>query len=83
MDRLPKSAANYTALTPINFLTRAAVAYARKTSLIYESTRFTWQQTYERCCRLASSLHRLNVAKNDVVSVFFKGHTCIYFYDLR
>lgn len=70
MDRLPKSAANYTALTPINFLTRAAVAYARKTSLIYESTRFTWQQTYERCCRLASSLHRLNVARNDVVSVF-------------
>ncbi|XP_034684606.1 butyrate--CoA ligase AAE11, peroxisomal-like [Vitis riparia] len=78
MDRLPKSAANYTALTPINFLTRAAVAYARKTSLIYESTRFTWQQTYERCCRLASSLHRLNVAKNDVVSVLAPNIPAMY-----
>ncbi|OWM64352.1 hypothetical protein CDL15_Pgr020318 [Punica granatum] len=48
---------------------RAAAAYPDRISLIYEGTHFTWSQTYERCCRLASSLCSLNVFKNDVVSV--------------
>ncbi|GAV61741.1 AMP-binding domain-containing protein/DUF4009 domain-containing protein [Cephalotus follicularis] len=69
MDRLPKCDANYVPLTPITFLKRAAVFYANRDSVIYEGTRFTWQQTYERCCRLASSLRSLNIVKNNVVSV--------------
>jgi len=69
MDNLPKCEANYTALTPLTFLSRASSCYANKTSVIHEGTRFTWAQTYERCRRLASSLRALNIAKNDVVSV--------------
>jgi acyl-CoA synthetase (AMP-forming)/AMP-acid ligase II len=70
MDQLPKCEANYTPLTPITFLKRASAFYANRTSIIYEATRFTWGQTYERCRRLASSLRALNIVKNDVVSLF-------------
>ncbi|GAV61736.1 AMP-binding domain-containing protein/DUF4009 domain-containing protein [Cephalotus follicularis] len=69
MDLLPKCDANYVPLTPLTFLKRAAACYANRDSVIYEGTRFTWLQTYERCCRLASSLRSLNIVKNNVVSV--------------
>jgi non-ribosomal peptide synthetase component E (peptide arylation enzyme) len=68
MDQLQKCDANYVPLTPVTFLKRASAVYANRTSVIYEGTRFTWRQTYERCCRLADSLRSLNVGKNDVVS---------------
>ena len=68
MDSLPKCQANFTSLTPLTFLMRAAACYANRTSVIYEGTHFTWAQTYERCRRLASSLRALNIARNDVVS---------------
>ncbi|KAL0423651.1 UNVERIFIED_CONTAM: putative acyl-activating enzyme 12, peroxisomal [Sesamum radiatum] len=66
MDKLPKCGANYVPLTPITFLKRAAMVYSNRLSVIYRSVRFTWRQTYERCCRLASALRSLNVVKNDV-----------------
>ncbi|CAI9110407.1 OLC1v1010418C1 [Oldenlandia corymbosa var. corymbosa] len=69
MDNLPKCQSNYAPLTPVNFLKRASSAYATRTSIIYGQVRFTWQETYERCRRLASSLKSLNLVKNNVVSV--------------
>ncbi|KAI3874885.1 hypothetical protein MKW98_019458 [Papaver atlanticum] len=78
MDRLPKCAANYTPLTPLTFLTRAASVYPDRISVIYGRTHFTWSQTYERCLRLASSLHSLNVRKNDVVSVLAPNVPALY-----
>jgi len=69
MDKLPKWQANYTALTPLTFLSRASACYANRASVIHEGTRFTWAQTYERCRRLASSLRALNIATSDVVSL--------------
>ncbi|KAF9624099.1 hypothetical protein IFM89_007797 [Coptis chinensis] len=78
MDNLPKCAANYSPLTPITFLRRAAAVYSSRTSLIYGGTRFTWKQTYERCCRLASSLQKLNIVKNDVVSVLAPNIPALY-----
>ncbi|KAI3941317.1 hypothetical protein MKW92_037950 [Papaver armeniacum] len=78
MDRLPKCAANYTPLTPLTFLTRAASVYPDRISVIYGRTHFTWSQTYERCLRLASSLRLLNVRKNDVVSVLAPNVPALY-----
>ncbi|TKY47347.1 acyl-activating enzyme 12 [Spatholobus suberectus] len=78
MDNLPKCQANYTALTPLTFLMRAAACYANRTSVIHEGTRFTWAQTYERCCRLAFSLRALNIARNDVVSVLAPNIPAMY-----
>ncbi|PRQ45291.1 putative 4-coumarate--CoA ligase [Rosa chinensis] len=78
MDMLPKCDANYAALTPTTFLKRAAAFYSNRTSLIYEGTRFTWRQTNDRCCRLASSLLSLNIAKHDVVSVLAPNIPALY-----
>ncbi|XWS75294.1 hypothetical protein CRYUN_Cryun01aG0074000 [Craigia yunnanensis] len=78
MDQLPKCEANYVPLTPLTFLKRASSVYANRTSLIYENTRFTWRQTYQRCCRLASSLLSLNILKNNVVSVLAPNIPAMY-----
>ncbi|CAL9009351.1 unnamed protein product [Prunus brigantina] len=78
MNMLPKCEANYTALTPTTFLKRAAAFYANRTSVIYEGTSFTWGQTYDRCCRLASSLLSLNIVKHDVVSVLAPNVPAMY-----
>ncbi|KAK6256119.1 hypothetical protein SCA6_017424 [Theobroma cacao] len=78
MDKLSKCNANYVPLTPLTFLKRASSVYANRTSVIYENTRFTWLQTYERCCRLASSLRSLNIVKNDVVSVLAPNVPALY-----
>ncbi|GMN42328.1 hypothetical protein TIFTF001_011532 [Ficus carica] len=78
MENLPKCQANYVPLTPMNFLTRASAFYADRTSVIYEGTRFTWRQTFDRCRRLASSLRSLNVVKNNVVSVLAPNVPAMY-----
>uniref|UniRef100_A0A6N2NJ91 AMP-dependent synthetase/ligase domain-containing protein n=1 Tax=Salix viminalis TaxID=40686 RepID=A0A6N2NJ91_SALVM len=84
MDQLPKCDANYVPLTPINFLKRAAKVYGNRLSVVYERTHFTWQQTYERCLRLADSLRSFNIAKNDVVRYIswthlFRTYDVIYY----
>ncbi|PKH47785.1 probable acyl-activating enzyme 12, peroxisomal [Punica granatum] len=78
MDRLPKCGANYVPLSPLTFLKRAAAVYSHRTSIVYEGSRFTWCQTYERCCRLASSLRSFNILKNDVVSVLAPNIPAMY-----
>ena len=76
MDQLPKCDANYVPLTPINFLTRAAKVYGDRLSVVYEGIHFTWQQTYERCLRLADSLRSFNISRNDVVSFSIQFMLC-------
>ncbi|KAK7276171.1 hypothetical protein RIF29_17306 [Crotalaria pallida] len=78
MDHFQKFKANYVPLTPITFLTKAAKNYANRTSIIHEGTRFTWQQTYERCCRLAFSIRALDIARNHVVSVLAPNIPAMY-----
>ncbi|XP_075636689.1 trans-cinnamate:CoA ligase, peroxisomal-like [Castanea sativa] len=78
MDKLEKCGANYAPLSPVTFLNRASKVYANRTSVIYEGTRFTWRETYQRCCALASSLLTLNIDKNDVVSVLAPNIPALY-----
>ncbi|XP_010470480.1 PREDICTED: butyrate--CoA ligase AAE11, peroxisomal [Camelina sativa] len=78
MDKLALCEANNVPLTPITFLKRASECYANQTSIIYGKTRFTWRQTYERCCRLAASLLSLNITRNDVVSIIAPNIPAMY-----
>ncbi|CAH2065633.1 unnamed protein product [Thlaspi arvense] len=78
MDNLPLCEANNVPLTPITFLKRASECYPNRTSIIYGQTRFTWPQTYDRCCRLAASLLSLNIAMNDIVSVLAPNIPAMY-----
>ncbi|XP_057971130.1 trans-cinnamate:CoA ligase, peroxisomal-like [Malania oleifera] len=78
MEKLSNCRANYSALTPITFLERAAGVYANRTSVIYAGVRFTWRETYHRCRCLAASLRSLNIIKNSVVSVLAPNIPAMY-----
>ncbi|KAH9306678.1 hypothetical protein KI387_011082, partial [Taxus chinensis] len=69
IDELPKCDANYTALTPLWFLQRAAQVHPKRKSIIHGSKQYTWDQTYDRCRRLASALARLSIAAGTTVAV--------------
>jgi fatty-acyl-CoA synthase len=66
---LDKNQANYTPLSPITFLERAAYVYPDRLSMVHGQWRATWRETYDRCRRLASALARHGIGKNDTVAV--------------
>lgn len=69
MEGLLKCSANYVPLTPISFLERAANVYRGRTSIIDgPSVKYTWEDTYDRCMKLASALSQLGISRGDVVS---------------
>ncbi|XP_078438931.1 acyl-activating enzyme 7 [Wolffia australiana] len=78
IDDLPKNAANYTALTPLWFLERAAYVYPERTSVIHGTLRYTWKQTYERCRRLASALSNRSIGPGSTVAVIAPNVPAIY-----
>ncbi|KAK7412853.1 hypothetical protein VNO78_04533 [Psophocarpus tetragonolobus] len=78
IDDLPKNDANYTALTPLWFLERAALVHSTRTSLVHGSRSYTWQQTYQRCRRLASALSNLPVDLGSTVAVIAPNIPALY-----
>jgi len=65
---LGKNRANYAPLTPLSFLERAACVYPRQVSVIHGSQRYTWQETYARCRRLAAALAKRGIGVGDTVA---------------
>jgi peroxiredoxin len=66
---LAKRPANYTPLTPISFLKRAAGMWPDKTAVIDGERRFTYAQFHERCRRLAQALENRGVSRGDTVAI--------------
>ncbi|MBT6278243.1 MAG: AMP-binding protein, partial [Chromatiales bacterium] len=66
---LDKNDANYAPLTPLSFIERAAAVYPDQCSIIYGDLRYTWQETYQRCRRLASALQARGVERGDTVAI--------------
>jgi fatty-acyl-CoA synthase len=75
---LDRNQANYTPLTPLTFLERAAYVYPERPSVIHGSQRFTWRETYARCRRLASALARRGIGKNDTVALMAPNIPAMY-----
>ncbi len=69
MFDLPKTAANYAALTPLSFLARTAAVFPDRTAIIHGTMRQSWSRTAERCRRLASALRHAGVAPGQTVAV--------------
>ena len=65
---LDRNAANYTALTPVSFLAKAASVYPRRTAVVHGAVRRSWEETYVRCRRLASALQRRGIRRFDTVA---------------
>ncbi|KAI3469310.1 hypothetical protein Pfo_025973 [Paulownia fortunei] len=78
IDDLPKNPANYTALTPLGFLERAALVHPTRKSVVHGSVTYTWQQTYRRCRQLASALIKRGVTFGSTVAVIAPNIPAMY-----
>lgn len=67
-NELPRTAANFVALSPLSYLARTAMIYPDRTAIIYGEHCLSWQQTYARCRQFADQLVKLGIGKNDTVS---------------
>ncbi len=65
---LDANPANYTPLSPISYLQRAAFVYPDRVAQVHQDTRYTWAETYERCVRLGSALSAMGLQKGETVS---------------
>src|SRR3982751_1520966 len=68
-EHLARNPANFTALTPLGFLARAAAVYPDKFAVIDGARRFTYREFYERCRRFADALRRRGIGPGDTVAV--------------
>ena len=66
---LDKGPANYTPLSPLSFLKRSAFVYPTKTAVIHGNRRYSYEEFYDRCRRLASSLNMRGVKQGDTVAI--------------
>ena len=65
---LDKNDANFTPLSPLSFLIRAAEVYPNRASIIHGKKQFTWSETYKRSKQLASALSKRGIGKGDTVA---------------
>ncbi|WP_085705263.1 acyl-CoA synthetase [Pseudomonas sp. B8(2017)] len=66
---LMPAAVNHVALTPLSFIERTAAVYGDYPAVIHGAIRRNWQQTYQRCRRLASALVGRGIGRGDTVAV--------------
>jgi fatty-acyl-CoA synthase len=66
---LPRNEANFTPLSPLSFIARAADVYPQRLALIHGDLRLSWSELYSRCRRLASALADCGVGRGDTVAV--------------
>jgi fatty-acyl-CoA synthase len=66
---LERNAANFTPITPLLFIERAAQVYPERIAIVHGNLRQTWKQTYERCCRFADALQKNGIGLGDTVAV--------------
>ena len=68
-QHLPRTEANFAALSPLSFIERTAEVYPDRLAIVHGDLRQTWAQTYARCRQLASALSHIGIRKNDTVAV--------------
>jgi fatty-acyl-CoA synthase len=75
---LDKNAANYTSLSPLTFIERAASVYPDRLALIYGTSRQTWAQTYARSRRFASALQKHGLQQDETVALMLPNVPAMY-----
>ena len=66
---LPKTPANYAALSPLAFIERTAEVYPEQLAVVHGDLRRNWAEVFVRCRQLASALTRHGIGKGDTVAV--------------
>ncbi len=67
-QHLDRNPANFSALTPLSYIERAAYVYPQQTAVVHGAIRTTWSGEYERCRRLASALAQRGIGVGDTVA---------------
>jgi len=75
---LGKNKANYTPLSPLTFLKRAAFIYPDRVSVVYGDRHYKWSETYNRCRQLASALRQRGIVQGDTVAVMLPNIPAMY-----
>jgi fatty-acyl-CoA synthase len=75
---LDKNAANYTPLSPLTFIERAASVYTDRCALIYGAKQQTWAQTYARSRRFASALQKHGLQQDETVALMLPNVPAMY-----
>ena len=70
---LDKVQANYTPLSPLSFLARAAAVFPEHTAIVHGRQRVSYVEFYARSRRLASALAARGIGKNDTVTVMLSN----------
>ena len=65
---LDKNSANFTPLTPLSFLDKAAYVYPQRIAVVHGAQRTTWKDEYLRCRKLASALKKRGIGEGDTVA---------------
>ena len=66
---LERGPANHAALTPCDFMARAAAIYPARTAVVHGALRWSYAEAYARCRRLAGALAGRGVGLGDTVSI--------------
>ena len=66
LDRNP---ANYTPLSPLSLIARAAYTYPQHLAVVHGQRRYTWAETYARSRRLGSALADAGIGTGDTVAL--------------
>ena len=66
---LPKTPANYAALSPLAFIERTAEVYPERLAVVHGGLRRNWAEVFSRCRQLASALTRHGIGRGDTVAV--------------
>jgi fatty-acyl-CoA synthase len=65
---LDRNAANFCALTPVDFIERSAEVFGDLPAVIHGARRYDWRSVRERSARLAAALRQLGVARGSTVT---------------
>lgn len=68
-EGLSPASVNHVALSPLSFIERTASVYPRYPAVIHGAITRNWEETYQRCRRLASALHGRGIGAGETVAV--------------
>jgi 3-(methylthio)propionyl---CoA ligase len=68
-SHLARNAANFAALSPLRFLSRAAAVYPDRLAVVHGATRLNYLAFYRRCRQFANALRQRGISRGDTVAV--------------
>ena len=77
-SHLDKNQANFSPLSPLTFIERAAAVYPERPALVYGDVRRNWAETYRRSRCLASALVKRGIGVGDTVAVMLPNIPAMY-----